>query len=189
LSIQLFSQEANDSFKKYNLGSRIQFNQVHIILGFKINNNVEILTQAGYQFRYIESYERISRIRLGVLPMLASSGFMYEFGLLSTQKKINFYYGCQFKHTKILEGRDTYLDWRDLSTINDNYSRQDLSINLKSQVSVRVNKLMEPYLGIGIRGTRTFYDFSGTFSDEFKYHVTPSLHMGIRFIFLEFNVQ
>jgi len=90
LSIQLFSQEANDSFKKYNLGSRIQFNQVHIILGFKINNNVEILTQAGYQFRYIESYERISRIRLGVLPMLASSGFMYEFGLLSTQKKNQF---------------------------------------------------------------------------------------------------
>ncbi|MCO4805924.1 hypothetical protein OAA53_01525 [Salibacteraceae bacterium] len=177
-----FAQD-NSSAPKHFIGFTPVFNQFRISYLYHYDASRSYYADVGYQFRYIPSYERLSRVQIGVLPILASHGPLAEVGIAGKVKTHMISLGVLYKLNFIESGHDSYVEYLDGLNLEERlYSREDHHIVIKGIWMFRSQHVMQPYLGIGIKGVLSKYDiiFSTMPDIAGRIWFSPTYHVGIR---------
>lgn len=170
-------------------GIRPTIKHVNIFYQKHIGSNTSLLVESGFEFRYIQNYERFSSLQLGVYPVLASQGFMLETGVIKHLAKTDFLLSLQYKFNHIKEGTDVTWGISD-GRLESTYFRDDHKATLKFIWQFYPLKRFQLYSGFGLRGVKSYSwpitydrDYHSNFTD-IKYWIAPTLHFGLRvFVF------
>jgi hypothetical protein len=186
LSHYSFSQIAREGKVQYNiLGVKPTFKEINVFYQHNLLKKVSAFLEVGYEARYMKEYVRYSAFHLGVLPVLASSGFIAETGIIFHLKRTDFLISCQYKFNHIEKGED--VRWNLFDGVYENiYTRDDHKITLKTYWILNPEDRVQFYLGCGLRGVKSYQwepelrrNYSANYTWQ-RYWAVPTLHVGIR---------
>jgi hypothetical protein len=186
----LSAQIAKDESERFDIiGIRPTLKHINLFYQHAIAPNTSVFVDAGYEFRYIKEYERITSLQLGFLPSLASQGVLAETGLILHLNNIDLMLSIQYKFSHIKQGSDYYITVSD-GSFEDIYTRDDYKLTAKINWIFNPEDRVQFYLGFGVRGARAYHwqvgqprNYSALYTWE-KQWVVPTAHLGIRIIAL-----